>query len=81
LPFKDNLQKFTALKSRTLKVMASVGGWMAGSQQFSYAAADPTLREEFVTSVLYFCLEYRFDGFDLDWGKCCVSIYHLECNL
>jgi GH18 family chitinase len=47
--------------------MASVGGWVEGSERFSYTAANPELREEFVASVLYLCLEYGFDGFDLNW--------------
>ncbi len=49
-------------------MLASVGGWNAGSEGFSALAAEAELREEFVLSVIHFCQEYGFDGFDINWG-------------
>ena len=45
----------------------SPGGWTAGSRNFSPMAADPAKRKTFIDSVIELCLQFGFDGADLDW--------------
>jgi chitinase len=64
----DNLGKLLALKAVNpkLKLMASIGGWVA-SNQFSNMAASAATRANFVASAVAFLRRYRFDGIDIDW--------------
>ncbi|ENN79266.1 hypothetical protein YQE_04301, partial [Dendroctonus ponderosae] len=50
-----------------LKVLLAVGGWNAGSAEFSVMAADATKRATFIASALSWVQTYGLDGFDLDW--------------
>ena len=61
------LAKLVALKqaSPRLKVIVSVGGWMA--EGFSDAAATEASRTVFVDSALALLRENALDGIDLDW--------------
>jgi chitinase len=47
-------------------VLIAVGGWF-DSGRFSDVAATPAARAKFAASVRAFCLQYGFDGVDLDW--------------
>lgn len=49
--------------------MGCVGGWHQGSKDFSNIVRSPELRMEFSQSIVAFCLEYGFDGFDISWRK------------
>ncbi|XP_023936024.1 chitinase-3-like protein 1 [Bicyclus anynana] len=66
---RDNFRKFNALKQYkpSLKTLLAVGGWNEGSAKYSRMAANPTLRQNFITSATNMVLTYGFDGFDLDW--------------
>lgn len=58
-------------KNPNLKIILSMGGWNEGSQKYSAVAANPGLRQAMVNSVISFCEEHGFDGFDLDWEYPC----------
>jgi GH18 family chitinase len=49
----------------SLKVLLSIGGW--DSDGFSYMAATPEGRGEFIESCIELIHEYGLDGIDLDW--------------
>jgi len=65
----DSYRRFVGLKSRNPNFvpMISVGGWTAGSDEFSHMAADPAYRKVFIDSVLAFLPKYGFEGLDFDW--------------
>ncbi|KAI9737139.1 MAG: hypothetical protein M1834_000732 [Cirrosporium novae-zelandiae] len=50
-----------------LKLILSIGGGGAGSQNFPSAASTKECRARFVESAKTFCNEYGFDGIDIDW--------------
>ncbi|KAL5291960.1 CHIA.2 family protein [Megaselia abdita] len=50
-----------------LKTLAAIGGWNQGSNLYSTVAASPSLRQNFITSVIDFIQRHGFDGIDLDW--------------
>lgn len=64
----SNLKSLMRKKSNIpgLKVTFAVGGW-ENSQYFSSMAADPTLKQNFIASVVKTIDEYGFDGIDIDW--------------
>ncbi|KAG4071657.1 hypothetical protein HA402_011811 [Bradysia odoriphaga] len=66
---RGNIKKFMNLKETNpkLKLMFAVGGWNEGSLGFSNVARDSLKRQKFASQVLQFCLDYGFDGFDVDW--------------
>ena len=65
----DSYRRFVALKQRNpdFKPMISVGGWTAGSKEFSEMARDPGLRAVFIDSVVAFLQKFGFEGLDFDW--------------
>ncbi|XP_063221434.1 acidic mammalian chitinase-like [Bacillus rossius redtenbacheri] len=65
----DGYRRFVALKEKNadLKVMVSVGGWAAGSANFSAVVSDEGLRARSAESIASFALQHGFDGVDVDW--------------
>jgi len=65
----DSYRRFVALKDQNPNFipMISVGGWTAGSKEFSEMAADPALRKVFIDSVMAFIQKFGFEGLDFDW--------------
>ncbi|XP_065077234.1 chitotriosidase-1-like [Ochlerotatus camptorhynchus] len=66
---RGHIKRFNGLKSINpgLKTIAAVGGWNEGSIKFSNVAANPELRQRFITNSVEFCRRHNFDGVDLDW--------------
>uniref|UniRef100_A0A5S6QI64 Chitin-binding type-2 domain-containing protein n=1 Tax=Trichuris muris TaxID=70415 RepID=A0A5S6QI64_TRIMR len=50
-----------------LKVLLSLGGWNAGTATFKRMAATSANRAKFISSLVSFLTQNKFDGFDLDW--------------
>lgn len=50
----------------SVKVIMSIGGW-GNCEGFPPTAASPEKRLRFITQVVDFCLQYGYDGVDLDW--------------
>ena len=46
---------------------AFLGGWTAGSKEFSEMARDPARRAVFIDSVVAFMQKFGFEGLDFDW--------------
>ncbi|EAQ91551.1 hypothetical protein CHGG_03486 [Chaetomium globosum CBS 148.51] len=65
----DLYRRTTNLKARNprLRVYIAVGGWAAGTADFSRMASTAGGRSTFISSVLAFMKTYGFDGIDLDW--------------
>jgi len=65
----DGYRRFVALtKDNPFFVpMLSIGGWNAGSGEYSDMAKDPEKRRIFVKSVVPFLKKYGFKGLDIDW--------------
>ncbi len=61
--------RFTALTEEHdhFVPILSIGGWNAGSGEFSIMAKDTETRKTFVDSVVPFLKEYGFQGLDVDW--------------
>ncbi len=61
--------RFTAIRDEYphFYPMLSIGGWNAGSGEYSIMAKDPEKRRAFVDSVPPYLKEYGFVGLDLDW--------------
>lgn len=49
------------------KIGVAVGGWSAGTTNFSAMAADPASRAAFVKNLIDMCDKYNLDGIDMDW--------------
>lgn len=49
-----------------VQVLVSVGGW-GNHNSFSSMASDSTSRQNFINKLTEFCLEYNYDGADIDW--------------
>jgi hypothetical protein len=47
--------------------MLSIGGWNAGSANFSLVSSTVSNRETFAYNVAQFLREYDFDGLDVMW--------------
>ncbi len=62
-------QRFTDIKNEWphFKPMLSIGGWNAGSAEYSQMAKDPDAMQTFVDSVVPYLEKYGFVGLDLDW--------------
>ncbi len=67
-PLRGNFGAYARIKAAHphLRVLIAVGGWF-DSGRFSEVAATPAARAKFAASVRAFCLQYGFDGVDLDW--------------
>lgn len=67
-PLRGHFGAYARLKAAHphLRVLIAVGGWF-DSGRFSDVAASPQARAKFAASVRAFCLQYGFDGVDLDW--------------
>lgn len=63
------LNRVVALKksNSNLKIIVAMGGWNEGSTVYSSVVSSSYLRSNMVSSVVAFCKQYGFDGFDLDW--------------
>ncbi len=48
------------------KILISVGGW-GGLINFSNIIKKQKLRQNFINSIINFCIDYDFDGIDIDW--------------
>ncbi|XP_046747525.1 acidic mammalian chitinase-like [Diprion similis] len=61
--------EFNALRNQNpeLKTLFSIGGWTAGSLNFSEVVSSSTLRSNFVENAREFALKYDFNGIDIDW--------------
>ena len=65
----NSYRRFNALKADNpnFKTMLSIGGWNAGSHDYSEMAKDPAIRKVFIDSLVPFLQRFGFDGLDLDW--------------
>ncbi|XP_042240537.1 probable chitinase 2 [Homarus americanus] len=65
--------RFTALKKQNseLKTTLAVGGWTEGSEKYSKMAADPAMRQTFISSTMALLKAHDFDGLDMDWEYPC----------
>ena len=59
----DDLQK----TNRGIKTLLAVGGWTAGSREFSDMASTPETRELFAQQAVTFLRQHGFQGLDIDW--------------
>ncbi|HEX2962748.1 MAG TPA: glycoside hydrolase family 18 protein [Ignavibacteriales bacterium] len=51
-----------------VKVLISIGGWdTVAAKNFRTIAANPALRQRFVSELTKFCKTNRYDGADIDW--------------
>ncbi|KAJ8881094.1 hypothetical protein PR048_017567 [Dryococelus australis] len=68
-PKRCGYRKFVALKEKNadLKVMVSIGGWAAGTTNFSAVVSDDDLRSRSAEHIASFALLHGFDGVDIDW--------------
>ena len=48
------------------KIMVTLGGW-GQSDGFSTMAANSAARANFIENITNFCLNYGYDGVDIDW--------------
>lgn len=55
-----------AAHNNNVKVVVSVGGWGNGAG-FPALAASATARANFASNLKNFCLQYDYDGVDIDW--------------
>jgi chitinase len=47
--------------------MVTVGGWVAGSANFSGVCLTQQSREDFTINSIAFLRKYNFDGLDISW--------------
>ncbi|KAK7112967.1 hypothetical protein V1264_012337 [Littorina saxatilis] len=50
-----------------LRVMLSVGGWLAGGRQFSSLVTSDDSMLEFVNNAIAYLRRFNLDGLDVDW--------------
>lgn len=62
-------KKFQQIKQSNpqLKTLIGVGGWNAGSSEFTKMVENQSNRQTFIKSTLQFLRNFGFDGLDLDW--------------
>lgn len=65
----DYIRKFIGLKAinPNVKLLAAVGGWNQGSENFSQMASAEFTRHAFAINAASFLLKWGFDGIDIDW--------------
>lgn len=61
----SNLDKIFSVKTDSLKVVLSVGGWGAGG--FSEGVQNEDSRKVLIRSIIDIINNYHFDGVDIDW--------------
>jgi chitinase len=63
----SNLAQLQALKAKNpkMQLILSIGGW--GADNFSNAAFNRSMREQFADSAMTLVRQYALDGIDLDW--------------
>jgi len=54
-------------EKRGLKVLLSVGGWTAGSTEFTKTVSSKANMNAFALNAVAFLRRYGFDGLDVDW--------------
>lgn len=61
--------QFNNLKQQkpSLRTLLAVGGWNAGSSEFTRMVSTAATRAQFVTSSISLLRTNNFDGLDLDW--------------
>ncbi|KAH3872364.1 hypothetical protein DPMN_035580 [Dreissena polymorpha] len=59
----NNLKK----RNRSLKTIASVGGWAMGTEAFIKLVSSQDLMNQFAGNAVTFLRTHNFDGLDLDW--------------
>ncbi|XP_063537837.1 acidic mammalian chitinase-like [Cydia strobilella] len=65
----NSVADLIALKqsNANLKILAAVGGWVEGSDNFSPVVNDDILRATFIRNLYDYIDSNGFDGLDLDW--------------
>jgi chitinase len=66
---KGAYRRFNELRNKNpaLTTILAIGGWNAGSANYSEMASDPAKRKTFIDSCVSFVPKYGFQGLDLDW--------------
>ena len=66
---EKKIRDFINLKNQnsSIKLIAAIGGWNAGTTEFSRMANNATARSNFVNKALNLTTKYGFDGIDIDW--------------
>lgn len=66
---QKGFERFIALKNKNPKVktLVAVGGWNEGGKKYSQMVAQAETRQQFISSVVAFLEQYKFDGLDLNW--------------
>ncbi|KAJ8299410.1 hypothetical protein KUTeg_023470 [Tegillarca granosa] len=65
----ENFKIFNDLKYGypELKTLLAIGGWSAGSYEFTKTVESSSNRQVFISSTISFLREHNFDGLDLYW--------------
>ncbi|KAF5252768.1 hypothetical protein FANTH_2293 [Fusarium anthophilum] len=61
------LYAFLGVESDGTVTLLSIGGWRAGSANFSAAASTPDTRARFASTSVSLMWNWGFDGIDIDW--------------
>uniref|UniRef100_A0A8W7P2Z7 GH18 domain-containing protein n=1 Tax=Anopheles coluzzii TaxID=1518534 RepID=A0A8W7P2Z7_ANOCL len=66
---KNAMENFNDLRKRNprLKTLVSFGGANCDKSVYAKVAADSILRKSFAVNVRGFCIQYGFNGADIDW--------------
>ena len=63
-----------------VKVNVTVGGW-GNSDSFSPVVSDSTTRSLFIQNMIDFCIDYHYDGIDVNWEHPSTSEDRQNLNL